>query len=60
MSSLDNEGEIIVSIITLLQYNIGCNNIILQKRGITSRFRSQKGPFKGIKGLFSKGNIAAV
>jgi hypothetical protein len=32
MSSPDNEGQVIVSIIILLQYNIAQNNIILQKR----------------------------
>jgi hypothetical protein len=56
----DLEGRLIFLIIILPQYNIAEGNIKLQKMAGTSLFRTQKGPFKGLKVSVFKRNIVAI
>jgi hypothetical protein len=56
----DSKGKIIFSIIMQTQYNIAKTNIIRKKGAIISQFRAGRVPFKELKGLFFRKNIAAA
>jgi hypothetical protein len=43
-----------------MQYNIAKTNIIPKKGAIISQLRAGRGPFKELKGLFFRKNIAAA